>query len=157
MTWHKEKFIISDEKHFLDADYIYDYLSNKSYWAENIPMEIVKKSIEGSFCFGVYHKENNALAVGRQVGFARVITDKATFGYLADVFIDEDYRGNGLGKWLVETIISYSELQGLRGWMLRTKDAHGLYAKFGFVPVIDTSRLMSMFNPDVYPKKASGK
>src|ERR1700712_302077 len=92
-------------------------------WAENIPVEVVQRSIDGAVCFGVYDE-------GEQIGFARVITDKATFGYLADVFIDERYRGLGLSKWLMETIMSHPELQGFRNWQLATRDAHTLYAKF---------------------------
>ncbi|HXB43770.1 MAG TPA: hypothetical protein VNV85_06925, partial [Puia sp.] len=97
MIWHKNEFFISDEKHFLDVEYISEYLSLKSYWAENIPIELVRRSIEGSFCFGLYFKPLADIQKATQVGFARVVTDKATFGYLADVFIGEDYRGIGLG------------------------------------------------------------
>src|SRR4029077_18712234 len=97
MDWRKNEFTITTDNRQLDIDYIHHYISVKSYWAENIPIGIVKKSIEGAMCFGVYDN-------GKQIGFARVITDKATFGYLADVFIDENYRGKGLGIWLMETI-----------------------------------------------------
>ena len=147
MNWYKEKFIISDEKNKLQPEYIHDYLSNKSYWAKNIPLETVKKSIEGSICFGMYQNE-------KQIGFARVVTDKATFGYLADVFIDENYRGKGLSKWLMEVIMIYPELQGLRRWMLGTKDAHSLYAKFGFEPLENPMRVMHIYNADVYKKQS---
>jgi N-acetylglutamate synthase-like GNAT family acetyltransferase len=149
MNWQKENFIISDEKEKLDAEYIHDYLANKSYWAENIPLETVRKSIDGSICFGIYENE-------KQIGFARVVTDKATFGYLADVFIDENYRAKGLSKWLMEIIMAHRELQGLRRWMLGTKDAHGLYEKFGFEPLENPERIMHKYNADVY-KKESGK
>ena len=150
MTWHKNEFTISDEKNLLNKDYIHDFLSNKSYWAENIPEEIVRRSIEGSCCFGIYHNE-------KQVGFARVITDKATFGYLADVFIDEAYRRRGLAHWLMEVVMSHLELQGFRGWMLTTRDAHSLYAKFGFAPLENSQRVMRRSNLDVYAKKNSDK
>jgi GNAT superfamily N-acetyltransferase len=149
MNWYKEKFIISDEKEKLDAEYIHDYLSTKSYWAENIPLETVKRSIDGSICFGMYENE-------KQIGFARVVTDNATFGYLADVFIDENYRAQGLSKWLMEVIMAYPELQGLRRWMLGTRDAHSLYEKFGFEPLENPKRIMHIYNADVY-NKASGK
>ena len=149
MNWYKANFIISDEKEKLDAEYIHNYLSNKSYWAENIPLETVKKSIDGSICFGMYENE-------KQIGFARVVTDKATFGYLADVFIDENYRAQGLSKWLMEIIMAYPELQGLRRWMLGTRDAHSLYEKFGFEPLENPKRVMHKYNVDVH-KKASGK
>lgn len=157
MNWHKNEFTISDEKNLLNKDYIHDYLSNKSYWAENIPEEIVAKSIEGSCCFGIYHNEKQDLLDGSQVGFARVITDKATFGYLADVFIDEAYRRRGLAHWLMEVVMSHPELQGFRGWMLTTRDAHSLYAKFGFAPLENSQRVMRRSNLDVYAKKNSDK
>ncbi|HSZ84999.1 MAG TPA: GNAT family N-acetyltransferase [Puia sp.] len=146
MNWYKENFIISDEKEKLNAEYIHDYLSKKSYWAENIPLETVKKSIDGSICFGMCQNE-------KQIGFARVVTDKATFGYLADVFIDEDYRGKGLSKWMMEIIMAYPELQGLRRWMLGTRDAHELYSKFGFEPLENPNRVMHIYNADVYKKQ----
>jgi GNAT superfamily N-acetyltransferase len=146
MDWQKEHFIISDEKEKLDAEYIHHYLSNKSYWAENIPLETVKRSIDGSICFGMYDD-------GKQIGFARVVTDKATFGYLADVFIDENYRAQGLSKWLMEIIMTYPDLQGLRRWMLGTRDAHSLYEKFGFEPLENPKRIMHIYNADVYKKR----
>jgi len=148
MILYKEQYKISDDKSLLNVDYVHDYISNKSYWAKNIPMEIVKKSIEGSICFGVYEKE-------KQIGFARVVSDKATFAYLADVFIDEDYRGRGLSKWLMEVVINYHDLQGLRRWMLGTLDAHSLYEKFGFKPIEELKRFMHKHNPDVYTKKGN--
>ena len=150
MNWEKEKLIISDEKEKLNAGYIHDYLSNRSYWAENIPLETVKRSIDGSICFGMY--EN-----AKQIGFARVVTDKATFGYLADVFIDENYRAQGLSKWLMEIIMTYPELQGLRRWMLGTKDAHSLYEKFGFEPLENPKRVMHIYNADVYKRVGSSE
>ncbi len=148
MNWHKNEFTISDDKNMLNKRYIHDYLANKSYWAENIPEAIVRKSIEGSFCFGIYCNE-------KQVGFARVITDKATFGYLADVFVDEGFRGRGLAKWLMEIIMAHPELLGFRVWMLTTRDAHSLYANFGFTPLDNPQRVMRRNNPDVYAKKSS--
>ena len=117
-----------------------------SYWAENIPLEVVQRSIDGSLCFGVYQND-------KQIGLARVITDEATFAYLCDVFINEVYRGRGLSKWLMETILSYPGLQGLRRFMLATKDAHGLYEQFGFVPLTLPERWMHIHQPDVYSKK----
>ena len=117
----KNEFIISTNKSKLDVDVIHNYLCNESYWAKNIPVETVERSIEGSCCFGLYVKENS---ISKQIGFARVITDFATFGYLADVFIIETYRGKGLAKWMMEMIMKHPEMQGLRGWLLATKDAH---------------------------------
>lgn len=140
----KDDFIISTDKTKLDVRVIHHYLCNESYWAKNIPLQVVEKSIEGSFCFAVYH--NN-----KQIGFARVITDKATFAYLADVFILEDYRGKGLSKWLMQTIMDNEELQGLRRWLLATKDAHGLYAQYGFTPLDKPERIMGLKVFDEYP------
>ena len=120
----KEQYFISTDATKLHIEIIYKFLKN-SYWAKDIPYEIVKRSIDNSFCFGVYKGDS-------QIGFARVITDFTTFAYLADVFILEGYRGKGLSKWLLATILNYPELQGLRGWMLKTLDAHELYKKFGF-------------------------
>jgi GNAT superfamily N-acetyltransferase len=142
MNFYKGNYSISTAKEKLDIPFIHRFLTH-SYWAENIPFETVQKSIEGSVCFGLY--EGN-----KQIGFARVITDYATFGYLADVFIDENYRGRGLSKWLMEIIMDYPELQGFRSWQLATKDAHGLYARFGFKIPDNPERMMRKVVPDIY-------
>lgn len=139
----KEGFEISTDRSKLDIAVIHDYLSNKSYWAKNIPVELVQKSIEGSICFAVYH--NN-----RQVGFARMVSDCATFSYLADVFIIDEYRGRGLSKWLMEEIINYPAFQTLRRWMLATSDAHGLYKQFGFTDLDKPERIMQRLKIDPY-------
>lgn len=118
-------YSISTDKARLDIPLIHQYLSQQSYWAENIPLSLVEQSIEHSLCFGVYLGE-------QQIGFARVITDLATFGYLADVFILPEHRGRGLSKQLMASIIDYPPLQGLRRLMLFTRDAHALYAQFSF-------------------------
>ena len=144
----KEKFIISTDKSKLDIAVIHKYLSIESYWAKNIPVVLVQKSIEESFCFGVYRKDN--LNKNEQIGFARVITDKATFGYLADVFILEEYRGIGLSKWLMQAIMDHQELQGFRRWMLATRDAHKLYEQFGFAALDKPERIMQMTVTDAY-------
>jgi GNAT superfamily N-acetyltransferase len=128
-------FLISTDKNKLNITAIHHYLSAESYWAKNIPLDKVQRCIEHSFCFGVY--KNN-----EQVGFARLITDYSTYAYLADVFILNDYRGLGLSKWLMQFITTNPEVQGLRRWSLATQDAHGLYAKFGFVPPEKPERLM---------------
>jgi N-acetylglutamate synthase-like GNAT family acetyltransferase len=138
----KDGFFISTEKEKMDIDVIHSFLT-RSYWAKGIPKEIIKKSVEGSICFGVFEND-------KQVGFARMVTDKATFAYLADVFIIEEYRGLGLSKWLMEVIMSHPDLQGLRRIMLATRDAHGLYKKFGFTPLINVDRWMQIHNPDIY-------
>ena len=142
MEWLNENYTISTDKTKLDISYVHEFLS-QSYWAKNIPLETVKKSIDGSLCFAMYHND-------KQVGFARVITDNATFAYLADVFIGQEYRGKGLGKWLVKIIISYPSLQGLRRFMLATRDAHSLYKQFGFEQLTNTDRWMQIHKAEVY-------
>lgn len=142
MTVHQGGYTISTDNDRLDIPFIHAFLSG-SYWAENIPVAIVAKSIAGSLCFGVYEGDT-------QIGFARVITDKATFGYLADVFIDAAYRGRGLSKWLMDTIMAHPDLQGLRRFMLATRDAHGLYAQYGFTPLGFVDRWMNIHKPDLY-------
>jgi len=134
-TAEKDGFILTTDKAKLDIISIHQYLSTEAYWCKNVSIEIVKRSIDGSMCFGIFHGQ-------RQVGFARVITDTATFGYLADVFIINDYRGRGLAKWLMQCIMGHSELQGFRSWMLATRDAHGLYSQFGFKPLEKPERIM---------------
>ena len=148
----KNNFVISTDKNKIHVGFIHDYLCNESYWAKNIPVEVVRKSIDGSCCFGLYkiaNKENNAIA---QIGFARVVTDYATFAYLADVFIVDGYRGKGLATWMMEEIMKHPGLQGLRRWMLATRDAHGLYAKFGFLPLDKPERIMGFKPFEEYPK-----
>lgn len=141
----KGDYIISSNPNLIDVKVVHDYLSKESYWAKNIPLETVKRSIENSFCFGIYH--NN-----QQIGFARLITDKATFAYLADVFVLPEHRGNGLSKWLMEFMQNHYELQGLRRWMLATRDAHGLYKQFGWQQPTkeQAERLMMLLNQNVY-------
>lgn len=135
-------FIFSTDKTRLDLTVIHTFLAS-SYWAESIPLEVVKRSIANSLCFGIY-KDNN------QIGFARIITDFATFAYLADVFVLADYRGQGLSKELMRFITTHSALQGLRRWMLATKDAHKLYEQYGFRPLQTPSRIMEITNPAIY-------
>ena len=120
----KEDYIISTDPQKLQIGVIHQFLSN-SYWAKDISLDVVKRSIGNSFCFGVYKNE-------KQIGFARLITDYATFAYLADVFILNEHRNHGLSKWLLQTIIDLPEVKGLRSLLLKTKDAHGLYTQFGF-------------------------
>ncbi len=139
-------YFISNDKGLLNVSMIHDYLCNTSYWAQNIPIDVVEKSINFSLCFGVYTTDK------KQVGFARMVTDRATFGYLADVFILEEHRGKGLSKWLIEVIQSHPELQGLRRWMLGTRDAHQLYEKFGWSVLTEEvrPRFMQRHFPNVY-------
>lgn len=122
---------------------IFPYLSEDAYWSKDIPRDIVERSIEHSLCFGVYQET-------AQVGFARVVTDKATFAYLADVFILEAFRKQGLSKWLMEVILAHPDLQGLRRWLLATMDAHGLYRQFGFTSLTEPDRMMQRKAPHTY-------
>jgi N-acetylglutamate synthase-like GNAT family acetyltransferase len=140
------RFLISTDRSKLDVDMIHRFLA-RSYWAEGIPRETVVRSIENSVCFGVY---DNA----RQIGFARVISDFATYAYLADVFILEPYRERGLGKELMASIMAHPDLQGLRRWSLGTRDAQGLYAQFGFKPIVNTRArtVMEIADPEIYSR-----
>ncbi len=140
----QEEFHISTDKALLDLTLIHHFLQD-AYWSKNIPIDIVEKSIENSVCFGVYK-------AARQVGFARVVTDFATFAYLGDVFILAPFQGLGLAKWLMETIMAYPELSGLRRWMLVTKDAQLFYEKFGFVQLKVPDYLMEISDPDIYSR-----
>jgi GNAT superfamily N-acetyltransferase len=140
---HREDFTISTDPARLDIDAIHEYLCNHSYWAQGIPREIVERSVAGSLCFGMYDGE-------RQIGLARVITDRATYAYLCDVYILEDYRRQGLSKWLMSCVIAHPDLQGLRRFTLATRDAHGLYRQFGFDGLKYPEKVMEIRNPDVY-------
>lgn len=142
--WQRGHYTISTDKARLNVETIHGYLS-RSYWSEGIPLEIVRRSIEHSLCFGVYNETS-------QVGFARVITDYATFGYLADVFILEEHQGRGLARWMMEVITSHADLQGFRKWMLATRDAHGLYKKFGFEGLRRPESIMEIARPGLYLK-----
>lgn len=135
--------MISTDRGRLDLGVVHGFLTN-CYWAKGIPREIVVRSIENALCFGIY-AEN-----GGQVGFARVISDFATYAYIGDVFVLESHRGRGLGKWLMECIMQHPALQGLRRWSLVTGDAHGLYAQFGFRPLASPEKYMEFYNEDVY-------
>ena len=145
--WRRGEYLISTDKSLLDLSAIHSFLV-RSYWAEGIPFETMKKSIEHSLNFGLY-------TVGRQVGFARVITDYATYAYIGDVYILEDFRGQGLSKWLMQVIADHPELQGLRRWTLLTRDAHELYRKTGFLEPQNPERFMEKANHDIYKSEAS--
>ena len=145
--WRQGEYLISTDKRRLDLSVIHGILTT-SYWAAGIPIGIVKRSIEHSLAFGVYKED-------KQVGFARVITDYATFAYISDVFILKDYRGQGLSKWLMQVIADLSELQGLRKWVLITRDAHELYRKTGFTELENPERYMEKNIRDVYKTEGS--
>ena len=138
-------FVISTDQSRLDLKVIHDFLTNSSYWAKGRSLATVKRSVENSFPFGLYENE-------RQIGFARVVTDYATFAWMADVFVLEEFRGQGLGTWLVEVILSHPELQGFRRWTLATKDAHEIYRKFGFSELKRPERWMERHDPQTEEK-----
>jgi len=135
--------LISDDKALLDRALIHGFLSERSYWAKNVPREVVDRAIGNSLCFGIYRD-------GRQVGFARVVTDCATFAWLADVFVVETERGQGLSKKLVAAVQTHPQLQGLRRFLLATLDAHGLYDQLGFRPIQEPERFMEIYRPNAY-------
>jgi len=137
-----EGYVISTDSSLLDLDVIHGFIS-QSYWAKDMPKALVEKMLKNSLCFGVYRQK-------AQVGFARIISDYATFAYLADVFILSEDRGKGLSKALVATIMAHPDVQGLRRWMLVTLDAQGLYEQFGFKPVAHPERHMEIHRPDMY-------
>lgn len=143
--YRRGDYAISTDQARLDLNVIHDYLSNSSYWATGRSLETVRRSIEHSLNFGLYQG-------AQQIGFARVITDYATFAWLADVFILESFRGQSLGKWLIETIISHPQLQGFRRWVLATKDAHELYRPFGFTELTRPERWMERHDPHTQEK-----
>ena len=136
----KMGYEITTDKSLIDFEVVYNYLNDDSYWAQGIPKEKLKKAIENSMCFSVLKEKE-------QVGFARVISDQATFAYICDVFILPNARGNGLSKWLMQTIMNHPDLQGLRRWSLATFDAHGLYKQFGFKEISRPDRWMEIFKP----------
>ncbi|MGB7923214.1 MAG: GNAT family N-acetyltransferase [Pyrinomonadaceae bacterium] len=140
--WRRGEYLISTDQARLDIAAIHDYLSNSSYWAVGRSLETVRRSIEHSLAFGLYRDS-------RLVGFARVITDYATFAWLADVFVLDQFRGQGLGKWLVDVIIEHPELQGFRRWVLATKDAHELYRRVGFIELARPERWMERPDPNM--------
>jgi GNAT superfamily N-acetyltransferase len=143
MQWTKDEFLISDDRLRLQFDVIRRFLADEAYWAKSRTPEQTRTAIEHSLCFGLYAGEH-------QIGFARVITDHATFAYLGDVFVLNEYRGRGLSKWLMEIIVGHPDLQGLRRWLLATLDAHGLYAQHGFTPLRFPDRWMERPAPDAY-------
>ena len=183
LEWHRDGYTIGTDPAWLDLGVIHGFLA-ASYWATGIPREVVRRSIEHSINFGIYHvpaaagrgttsdagsggssvprpagrpgdatgnaPTSRAGRPGDQVGFARVITDRATFGYLGDVFVLEPHRGRGLSRWLLECIDRHPELKDFRRWVLLTRDAHGLYRKFGYAPVQAPERYMERWAPDVY-------
>lgn len=142
MEWTQNGYRITTDKQDLQLAVIHDFLEN-AYWSQGIPKSVVQKAIEGSVCFGMYRRDE-------QIGFGRLITDQAVFAYLADIFIVQQYRRNGLGKWLVSCMMSYPAVQGLRRIMLATATAHELYRPFGFVSINQPENLMEINKSDMY-------
>jgi len=136
---------ISTDKSRLDIGLIHEFLSS-SYWAKGVPRSVIEKSVKNSLCFGAYRS-------GQQVGFGRAVTDLATFAYIADVFVLPEHRGRGIARSLIKAMLDHPELQGLRRFILATKDAHDLYAQCGFQPLSQPERYMTIHDPDVYQKR----
>ncbi len=143
--WRREGYCITTDPRRVEVDVVHGFLSQESSWARGIPRETVQRSVENAVCFTL-------LENGRQIGFARVISDRATVAYVGDVFVLPQYRGRGLSKWLMECVMSHPELQHLRRWILLTGDAHGLYRKFGFRSLLKPERYMEIHDPDVYTR-----
>ena len=143
IEFKRDGFVISTDRSRLDVEAIQKFLAEDSYWARERTPEQTKTAIENSICFGVFNGE-------RQIGFGRVVSDRATFAYVGDVYIISEFRGRGLSKWLMEVIVGHPELQGLRRWVLATRDAHSLYEKFGFMELVHPERWMERPAPNAY-------
>lgn len=140
--WHRGDYTISTSREKLNIETIHKFISTESYWGIGRPIEVVQKSVDNSFPFGIYRGDE-------MVGFARVVTDYATFAWIADVFVLDEHRGKGLSKWLMEVILNHPELQGFRRWVLATKDAQGLYAQYGFIPLKRPERWLERADPNM--------
>ncbi len=140
--WHQGSYVVSTDKDRLDLAMVHGFLTT-SYWSPGIPRDLIERAIDHSMIFGLYEAQ-------RQIGFARIVTDRATFAYVCDVFVLETFRGRGLGMWLMEVVMAHPDLQGLRRWILATRDAHGLYRKVGFTELSQPDRLMERVVPDIY-------
>jgi GNAT superfamily N-acetyltransferase len=151
IEWQRAAFEVSDDRRRLDIAAIHRFISCESYWAAGISENLLARAIANSLCFGLYHGQE-------QIGFARVVTDRSTFGYLCDVYVERAHRGAGLGKWLVGCVLEHPDLKGLRRIALMTRDAHDLYSPFGFRSMAEATRYLEIHRPDVYkntPEAAS--
>jgi GNAT superfamily N-acetyltransferase len=146
--WKRDNLIVTTDPARQDVDAIHAYLT-RAYWCEGIPREVVERAVRNSLCFGLFDRP-------AQVGLARVVTDYATYAYLCDVYVLESHRGRSLGKWLIECVMAHPQLQGLRRFNLATRDAHGLYAPFGFQPLRQPEVHMEKHKPDIYKTAAAG-
>ena len=149
MELTKDDYLLTTEKAKLDLSAIHHFLSTESYWARNIPYETFRRSAENSLCFGILYD-------GRPVAFARIISDFATVAYLGDVFVLPGHRGRGLSKWLLTTIMAHPDLQGLRRWILLTRDAHDLYRQFGWQSIASPELWMEKHTPHAYQRAVDG-
>lgn len=142
---HRGEYTVTTDRERLDMDGVYAYLS-RVYWSEGIPRELVERAVRNSLCFSLFERD-------RQIGFARVVSDYATFAYLCDVYVLDSHQRRGLGTWMMECVMRHPDLQGLRRWHLTTRDAHALYRKFGFVPLSKPERHMEVFTYDMYKQR----
>jgi GNAT superfamily N-acetyltransferase len=145
MNWQRGDYEIDTNPARLDLDVTHKFLSEDAYWSQGVPREILERAVGNSMIFGAYRD-------GAQAGFVRVVSDKATFAWVCDVFVLPEHRGQGLGKYLMECVMAHPELQGLRRWMLATRDAHGLYQQYGFTDLHDATRYMEKWDPDIYKR-----
>ena len=139
-TWQRGEYTISTDNELLDVRVVHDFVSNQSYWGQGRKLEVVQRALDHSLNFGIYKDK-------QQIGFGRVVTDYATFAWIADVFVLSEFRGQGLSKWLMEVMVAHPQLQGFRRWVLATKDAHNLYSRFGFIPLHRPERWMERPDP----------
>lgn len=148
-------YVITNEKKLLNVDFIHSYLSNNSKWAHNIPREVVERAIEHSLCFGAFQTKGDQTSGDKlqQVGFARIVTDYATFAYWCDVFVVDEHRGFGLARWLMREMIDHPALQGLRKLALYTSKAHNFYRELGFTPLQNPENWLELHRPDIYSEK----
>lgn len=144
MQWRRDDYLVSDDQALIDLDAVHAFLSSAAYWSPDVPRDVVKRALAGSLVFGLYR-------AGDQIGLARVVTDRATFAWICDVYVVAEERGKGLGKWLMECVKAHPDLCGLRRWLLATRDAQGLYEQFGFTSV-EAGRLMEIVDLDIYSR-----
>lgn len=145
MDWRKDNYLLTTDASLFDTDTLYHFISDQSYWSRGIPRATFERSLQHSLCFGLFQDET-------QIGFARVVSDFATFAYLGDVFVHQNHRGRGLSKWMIDCVLSHPDLRGLRRWMLATRDAHELYKQFGFTELKAPGKFMEKHDPEVYGK-----